>query len=172
MKTTQIRQNCFETNSSSTHAFTLYVPSNVEISYKPYSETGKIIIPLGNIGGDDTFMDKMIMLGRYLQIQKKFDDLHVIEKVVSEFSGIDVKYDTEYFSPTLRYNGEEYSDEDHAIEDQFYTFLSGDRYGYGNGSVSNIREILDGILSSGSDKSILEFVCSFGWISCDTYYDG
>ena len=168
-----IRQNVFETNSSSTHSATLCVRSGVKPSFKPYSPDGVIEVSLSAPDGDsEDWFDKMGMLGTYLSLTDRKNELPRIEKIISDFSGMGVHFNAREVAAIKPIKlGEDWTEGkkieviQESVKNKFYYFGKSD-YGDGIGDfIHSIETILK------DDDTILAFVCSGGWFDTEHYYD-
>lgn len=178
MKT--IRTNCFETNSSSTHSFTIHKADGVA-TLKPIQtfipdENGLINVSLGSVDGDySSMMNKLQFLLYYTFISGDNEKFQNVIKVVESFTKAKLKilkysydYKTKVGTNTEITNAESTNkDLDEIIEDEFCQWI-GD---YGNESVEDFKECADSWLEN--DQSILVFIFSgVSPFSSETYYNG
>jgi hypothetical protein len=168
MQNKTVRPNVFETNSSSTNACALYLKAGAVPDFKPFSNDGKISIRVDHFsGGSEEWNYKLSILGTYALVTNQIDKMPIIEKAISEFTGMEMTFDEgsieQYISDGLKYPKVDMDDD---INDTFYEFLGS--Y-YGN-SLEDFKEIMQTVLSC--DKMIVAFVCSTGWFHLTAYYDG
>lgn len=170
MKHKTIRQNVFETNSSSTHSVTLCIPENIKPNYKPYSDTG--ILDVGVTDGywyAEAWNAKLTLLGAYLIITNRMNDLEKIEQVISDFTGMKVIFNKEsvekLHKSVIDFNTN-YPKEDY-LSDHFYNFLKNQ---YETIKIEEFTSLVEQILES--NEMIIGFVCSDGWFNVCEYYDG
>lgn len=178
MKHTQIRQNCWETNSSSTHAITLNVKCASTLTTKPYSQDGiPIVIEKGwEDYSQENWEAKMHFLGEYLAYTNRKSELKRVEKIISDFAGFPITYGENFYElvpvahPTDDLgDNEEY---DNPYNDQLMTkfgyFCDNNGYGYESSEdfVMDVEKILV------TDFMILSFLCSDGWFCVEHYRDG
>ena len=148
MKT--IRQNTFETNSSSTHAFTIQIDKcGNGPEFKPITDVDSIQINVTNYYSSvDNWRDRLSLVIAYCKY-KNYGITNIIEKV-EEFLGkkLVIKYETEDIN---RYS--------------FCYFA--DRW---DRSYSCFEECMVTIVND--DKCLLGFVFSESTITSEEYYDG
>lgn len=160
MKHIQIRQGSFETNSSSSHAFTLCFPSGGQPDSRPIIRGP---ISVGTCAGtDDGWQTKVEMLAAYLYISDRKDEIPRLEKIISDFAGGDIplKFDfTNWEKVILKYG-------EMGIGEYFETYTDGNSE-YGN-SEEEIISNFDNILKD--DNLLLVFINN-PVIQEDTYYD-
>ena len=182
MKNMQIRQNCWETNSSSTHAVTLNV-LEVEPTMKPYSKNNKTIVIEKTSWEDyslENWKTKMHFLGEYLGFLNRKSEFSRIEKLISDFAGFEIVYGSLFYDIvpiTLENENELKTEKDYSVideeDDDDYSVLMREFSYFSRGYESCeefFQEDVEKILSS--DDMILSFICSDGWFEIETYYDG
>lgn len=178
MKYQTVRQNVFETNSSSTHSATICVRTGTKPDMKPFSPDGKLTVkPYMPDGTDETWRAKMGLLGYYLALMGRTEELPRIENIISEFSGVEIRYDQAEVNKIDKIEKPSYDNEDEdydEAEEEYYEALK-DEFGYFGGSeygdsVEDVEKSIKTILSD--DDTVLAFVCSGGWFDTEHYYDG
>jgi len=164
MKHKQVRQGTYETNSSSTHAYTINTyRKSVKAEYKPIVDGPIVISP--DAGEGDHWTTRVSWLVGYLYLSNRKDEVGIVAKSLSDFVGESVGFSMDKFIEHV----EKY---DTTVEDYFEIFNDegehGER-GYGN----NLKELIvffDGVMES--PESIRNFICSSGWVEVNEYYDG
>lgn len=153
MKHKQIRQNVYETNSSSTCAYTLSFYSSKQPNHKPIISGP---IKVGNWANTyEDWTTKLQMLAGYLTITKQ--PLDFLISTVEKFSGDKLEF---VIDDKLK---------DSSLEDYFDSFSYRHDYDYGN-TVEDIESIMTEVLSS--EENILKFLFVNGQIDVNEYYDG
>ena len=175
MKT--IRQNCFETNSSSTHALILcrtLSNSGIDTTFIP-NANGEVHINTtygGNCQDNDPWSKSKLLL-YYAETISDESLYNRIVSVIESTAGVKVTtertvYDngkTKLDRPAFKPLTEE--EKQYAIRDKFYKFTCE----YGNGSVEGFVEAIESILNN--DTNIKNFIfCSKNGIELNAYYDG
>lgn len=163
MKT--IRTNCFETNSSSTHAYSVSAPS--DLSIKPMqtfvTEDGVVKVNLSTGEPSDSMLGKLSFLlsvAYYIGNQTAFDR---VVKVAEDFAKIkldvqgrivkDGKYVWDTITTVLPVEEDE-DERNDALNDTFYSWTNE----YGHDGVDSFIEEVEKIWAS--EQSILVFVFS------------
>lgn len=178
MKT--VRQNVFETNSSSTHSVTLCVRSGATPTMKPYS-AGDVPVTVkisqwGYDGEDEGWQVKLGMLAAYLKTIGNLDRLEQIRSNLEKFAGFPISIDQESLDklPTVSDQKRTEMDEDGCeseaddyVRDIFSYFIN--EY-YGHETVGDFRHAIDSVIED--DDTALAFLCSTGWFDVQGYYDG
>lgn len=176
MKT--IRTNCFETNSSSTHSFTVSAPTN--LSLKPTQtfladDDGIISVHLEAGDGDNSLKGKLTFLlatAYHMGNQAAYDR---VVKVVEDFTKLTVKatvkawtgevWETNEVTSVLSHDNEEAMSEH--IEDQYYSWVRD----YGHGSVEDFIDKVN--KSVESEQAILVFIFTNHLpFDSEAHYDG
>lgn len=195
MKT--IRTNCFETNSSSTHSFTLCIPSKDK--KRPTqtvlpNEEGIIQVPISSCEGEGGVLSKIALLlsiAYYIGDQEGFDR---VKKVVTDFTKLPVKavlterdYSTkpvtittsevtkvkQYAEAAVVEDSDEYDDDEESSE--MLDFISDDfcywtgEYGHGSAKafVEDSQEILN------DEDRIMTFIfTNHQAYGTESHYDG
>lgn len=177
MKT--VRQNVFETNSSSTHAVTLCVSHDRKPSSKPYVEGGFYDFKLstwGPNGEDESWYSKLQLLGLYLRILGRDDEFRKVLDLVGKFADIIITLNEEYWNKVEVYSDTEKVENPWSKQsksaatwelDSRFDYFTKDEY---SDCVEDFRDKVEDILSN--DQTIVAFVCSGGWFDLTTYYDG
>lgn len=178
MKTT--RTNCFETNSSSTHSFTVNAPYRLDL--KPSAtflpgESGKIEVQiLGSVDFESCLYDKLNFVLAFAYLTGDKEGYDRVIRVVESFTNLPVDvtarkyeagagYKTYQVTEVPVYETEEAMHE--AVEDTFYSYVRD----YGHGSVENFLE--EGRKVIASDQSVLVFIfTNHRGFSRETHYDG
>ncbi len=191
MKT--IRQNCFETNSSSTHSLTLHAPSSVARPSTTFlaNEEGFIDVSLTTDPSEceSSMPDKLSFLLSYAYIvgdQSKFDQ---VKNVVETFTKIPIRAKINRWDYKERKNisetdvqtvCQEMAEIRATIEDKneadkkvgkkcnSFDYFVGD---YGHSSMEDFMSEASKIFAS--DEMVLTFIFSnSGGFTSETYYDG
>lgn len=165
MKHTKIRSSCFETNSSSTHAYTVYTGGNLKANFKPIITEAPIVVPSG-LSSCDTWQSKLASLVGYLVLQKREDEIDNIQDIFFRFSGKEPTFDLTRIKESINHPKWPLD-----LEGFFEEFSPRGPYGdeYGN-TPEELEKFLNRILLT--EESILGFVCANGWIEENEYYDG
>jgi len=164
MKTTHktIRQNVWETNSSSSHAVSLCIREKNIPTMKPYASNAEIIVSLRHDYTYEDWENKMGLLGAYLVLSEQEDKLSKVEDIISDFAGINIRFNVSEIPVLTKYGkGKE------RIEGEFYLFTKAQ---YDEVPIDDFITDVEKILAS--DELILSFVCSTGWLNVSEYYDG
>ena len=159
MKT--IRYNTFETNSSSTHAYTLNIP--VKPSYKPIVESNKIDINV-NHNDCENWAGRIGLLAHYLILSNCESQLKDLTAVIEEFAGFTVTFLNPEPDAVKSIIDEDLLSD--YISDNFYEYTND----YGHGSVESFMETLDKILSTAGNT--IAFIFSENSYNTETYIDG
>jgi len=176
MKT--IRTNCFETNSSSTHSFTVSAPTNLAIqpsqTFLPNSD-GVIAIQLGRDDPENSLRGKLKFL---LTIAHDLGDQVAFDRVISvvqEFTKIPVKVSMNQWdgkawqvNPVTAVKAyKEGEDMTESIEDEYYAWTRE----YGHGSVGDFVAEAQKCLKD--EQTILTFIFTgFSPFDSEAHYDG
>ena len=165
-KHTQIRPGIFESNSSSTHAYTLTFTEGRLPSYKPIV-SGPIRVCNGALT-DGRWIDNISLLAGYLYI-KGGDRLKWLETVLGDFCEKKVEFDFSDFKSAYYLDWSKELELDEKLEAYFENFSLGNYVGYGN-DYKECVELVEKILSS--KENVISFVSNSNWIEVDAYYDG
>lgn len=163
MKHRQVRQSTWETNSSSTHAYTLYFPERVSVEFKPIPDGNPIFVSSGWYTGT-SWRSKAGYVAAYLYIKDRLDDIRKLEELLTNFCGGEVKFDlTKLVEYVDKYP------KDKNVEDMFdsFTLRNYDQYG---SSPENLEKTFERILAT--NDNTLAFICSSQGIEINEYYDG
>lgn len=165
MKHTKIRSGTFETNSSSTHAYTIYTGKTGEATFKPIIKEAPITVSSGFTTTDE-WMPKLSSLVGYLYLQKREDEIAKIQDIFFRFTGTEPSFDFTRIKESV-----EHPKWPLDLEGFFEGFSPSGPYGdeYGN-TPEELEQFFNKILLS--EEDILGFVCSTGWIEVNEYYDG
>lgn len=157
----QVRQGVFESNSSSTNAFTLSFDIRRIPDMKPIIRGPIWVYP--GASTSDSWAEKLGLLAGYMRITNK--DLNDLVNVVKDFCGDTVEFNFEKFN---EYNDGKYGPI--TISDYFEDFSEQGCDGeYGN-SEEDIIDQMEDILST--PEKTLSFLFSYGHIIENEYYDG
>lgn len=163
MKT--IRQHTFETNSSSTHAFTVNSIKDCKPDTTFYSEDGTYNISLSYSNGENNPKDKAGFLLHFAKVYGSEDMYDNILRVVGDFSKLNIVATRRYWDNDQRtyvtteekpefvkYDSDKNLYE--SIGDAFYEFTCE----YGHGSAKKFIDDMLNIVKS--DENIIKFVFS------------
>lgn len=158
----KIRTSTFETNSSSTHAYTVWTGKQGKATFRPIiTETIKVE-PVWY--ATDDWKTKLSALVAYLYIQNRKDEIANIQDIFLRFTGTEPSFDFSKVQESL--DDPKYPFELEWLFEEFSPNYDGN---YGN-EPKELIEFLDRILLT--EEDILAFVCSNGWIETNEYYDG
>lgn len=162
MKT--IRQNTFETNSSSTHAYTINVMANDKPTFKPLIYVDKYTVT-NSYDESDSWNGRATLCIRYGYITTGQPTVNNILEWLAEFLGVPVTLDERVLKSSKECGAP--VDDDEALHDymrdEFYSWC---RDGGTEDFISDMNKIT-------SDKNLfLSFVFSESSVSTETYYDG
>lgn len=177
MKT--IRKHVWETNSSSTNAYTVNkLRKEAKLDTTFLVEDGKIELSSRDDGADNNPRDKAAFILGYTVATGRKDNFDKVLGVISEMTGADVSYKTwkynqsskeyEYTDPEFPVFEDQESLVD-AISDEYYEYVGS--YDYGHPDAEDFMKTIDEFLET--EDGIKQFIFSSKQsITCEEYYDG
>ena len=168
MKT--IRHNTFETNSSSTHAYTLNVPKKAD--FKPLFEEGIKSIDIQRYStGVTSWQSRLGLLSHYLVLTDRQKFLKNLIETVEHFidksiNFIDRSYSVVYPIQSQLAEGDDYAETLlEYLKDEFYSMTNE----YGHGSAKAFKDTLEEITSTIGLS--LAFIFSNSAYETETWYN-
>ena len=159
MKHKQIRNGVFESNSSSTHAFSIMVSTTALPQFIPIIR-GPILVPV-DAREDETWENKLTLLCGYLWLDKRHEDIVKIVNTLTEFCGSPIELD---FSELQKYQEGKWPHE--SAVDYLSTFQGGEDADDEETLKGKIEKIIS------SETALLAFVCRSNTYDLWCGYDG
>lgn len=160
MKT--IRENTFETNSSSTHAYSVSVPAG-GAGYKPIV-SGPVNLKQGNYwyGDGQSWSSRIQLMYQYLGVTGRLGEFDAISEAISTFIGQPLVVESENKFADIG----DYADLKEYVRDEFYKFCNEDYSDGVEGFISSMNAIV------GDVNKAVAFAFTEGIVDQHEYYDG
>jgi len=160
-----VRMGQFESNSSSTSAYSVYLPKKTDIpEFKPYIKSDKLEIPYRPYSDTQSWIDRVQFLTGFLSITGRVNEIPTFMEKISKFAEISI---TMINVKDDSFKGESsYEDLNEYLDDSYYSFCNE----YGHDSVEDFKDTMNTLLAD--DDLVLAFVFSSNFISEQSWYNG
>lgn len=162
------RTAVFESNSSSTSSYTVYLPKKTDIpQYRPYLKTDKLELRYYSTEEVGSWTSRIQFLTGFLGMTGRHKEIPAFMEKISAFAGYEITM-TGIKDESVNVQDDEDAmkeEECERIEDNYYSFCND----YGHGSVKDFMDTMNTLLSD--DDLILAFVFSEGFVGVESWYN-